>query len=98
VELDDTTARISRLLYPDATVRSESFADTRIPANTFDATIGNVPFADLVLHDPIDNANRHALHNHFILKSSASPAPAGSSPSSPAGSPSTPPTRQLDAR
>ena len=50
VELDDTTARISRLLYPDATVRSESFADTRIPAGTFDATIGNVPFADLVLH------------------------------------------------
>lgn len=77
VELDDTTARISRLLYPDATVRSESFADTRIPAGTFDATIGNVPFADLVLHDPIDNANRHALHNHFILKSLRLTRPGG---------------------
>lgn len=77
VELDDTTARISQALYPDATIRSESFADTRIPGDTFDAAVGNVPFADIALHDPIDNANGHSIHNHFILKALRLTRPGG---------------------
>ena len=77
VELDETTARISQLLYPHATIHAQSFADTKIPDGFFDATIGNVPFADLVLHDPIDNANGHSLHNHFILKSLRATRPGG---------------------
>ncbi len=77
VELDETTARISQLLYPQATIHAQSFADTRIPDGFFDATVGNVPFADLVLHDPIDNANGHSLHNHFILKSLRATRPGG---------------------
>ncbi|WP_228495966.1 DEAD/DEAH box helicase family protein [Microbacterium sp. VKM Ac-2870] len=77
VELDETTARISQLLYPQATIHAQSFADTKIPDGFFDATVGNVPFADLVLHDPIDNANGHSLHNHFILKSLRATRPGG---------------------
>ncbi len=69
VELDPVTARISRQLYPQATVRAESFAQTRYPAGVFDAAVGNVPFADVVLHDPQHNPGRHSMHNHFILKS-----------------------------
>lgn len=77
IELDSTTARISQYLYPHAKIRAESFADTRIPGGYFDATVGNVPFGDITLHDPIDNANRHALHNHFILKSLRLTRPGG---------------------
>ena len=69
VELDPTTAAIAQALYPTATVRPESFADTRYPAGHFDLAIGNVPFGDIVLHDPRYNAQRLALHNHFIVKS-----------------------------
>lgn len=77
VELDSTTARISRLLNPDATVRNESFADTRLPEGSFDAAIGNVPFSSAVLHDPMHNRGEHSMHNHFILKSLALVKPGG---------------------
>ena len=69
VELDPTTAAIAAALYPHAEVRAESFAAMRLPDGYFDAVIGNVPFADVRLHDPRHNPGRHSLHNHFILKS-----------------------------
>lgn len=68
VELDPVTAAISRALYPHAEVRGESFADTRLPEGSFDAAIGNVPFSDVTLHDPVHNPTRQSMHNHFILK------------------------------
>ncbi|MEU7822965.1 hypothetical protein [Catellatospora sp. NPDC049133] len=69
VELDPTTARIAQLLYPQAKVLNESFAATRAPANTFDLAVGNVPFANVVLHDPRHNPHGFSIHNHFIVKS-----------------------------
>lgn len=78
VELDSTTAAISRALYPQATIRNESFADTRIPAGSFDATVGNVPFGDFALVDRVHNPGRaESIHNHFILKSLALTKPGG---------------------
>ncbi|MGO9790050.1 MAG: methyltransferase domain-containing protein, partial [Solirubrobacteraceae bacterium] len=71
VELDPASARLAQALYPHASVRNESFADTRLPDGHFDLTVGNVPFADVRLHDPQNNAGRHSIHNHFILKSLA---------------------------
>lgn len=77
VELDPTTAAITQALYPAADIRAESFADTRLPADTFDLTIGNVPFANVTLHDPRHNAGRHSMHNHFIIKSMGLTRPGG---------------------
>jgi hypothetical protein len=77
VELDPLTATISQLLYPHAEIRAESFADTRLPEGSFDAVIGNVPFADVRLHDPVHNRSGHSMHNHFILKSLALTRPGG---------------------
>lgn len=68
VELDPITAGIARSLYPHAEIRAESFADSPFRSGTFDAAIGNVPFADVVLHDRRHNAGRHSLHDHFIIK------------------------------
>ncbi len=69
VELDPVTARISALIYPQATIRAESFADTRYPADHFDAAIGNVPFADVTLHDKRHNPHGDLpMHDHFIVK------------------------------
>lgn len=76
VELDPTSAQIAQALYPQATIRSESFAESRFPA-LFDGVIGNVPFGDVALYDPIHNPNRHSIHNHFILKSLGLTAPGG---------------------
>lgn len=47
--MDPTTARIARALYPQAEIRGESFAVTRLPRGHFDAAIGNVPFAEITL-------------------------------------------------
>lgn len=77
VEMDPLTAAISRGLYPHATVRGESFADTRLPEGHFDAAIGNVPFGNITLHDPVHNATRQSMHNHFILKSLRLTRPGG---------------------
>ncbi|HCU48911.1 MAG TPA: helicase [Micromonosporaceae bacterium] len=68
VELDPTTASISRLLYPHAYILTESFAATRAPAASFDAAIGNVPFGNVILHDPRHNPHRLTIHNHFLVK------------------------------
>ncbi|PZO60204.1 MAG: hypothetical protein DI639_05365 [Leifsonia xyli] len=77
VELDRTTAGISRHLYPGAEVRAESFADTRFLTGHFDAVVGNVPFANVALHDPAHNSGGHSIHNHFIIKSFALTRPGG---------------------
>ncbi|MET3952838.1 helicase-related protein [Arthrobacter sp. UYEF36] len=77
VELDPTTAAISQALYPEATVRAESFADTKLPTGHFDLAIGNVPFGNVPLHDPRHNAGGHSIHNHFILKSLELTRPGG---------------------
>lgn len=77
VELDPLTAAICAELYPHATVRAESFADTRLPEGHFDAAIGNVPFSSVTLHDPLHNATRQSMHNHFILKSLRLTRPGG---------------------
>ncbi|MEX5265898.1 helicase-related protein [Kocuria sp. CPCC 205231] len=77
VELDPVTAAISQAIYPQATIRTESFADTRMPGGVYDAAVGNVPFSRNTLHDPRHNAGGHSMHNHFILKSLALTRPGG---------------------
>ena len=62
VERDPVTAAIAAHLYPQASIRAESFADTRIPAMYFDATVGNVPFGKFKLSDPAHNPGPAAVH------------------------------------
>ncbi|WP_147915223.1 hypothetical protein [Ruania zhangjianzhongii] len=77
IELDPISATIARGLYPEAAVRTESFADTRLPRGVADAVVGNVPFGDIVLHDPEFNPGRHSMHNYFIIKALALTRPGG---------------------
>jgi N12 class adenine-specific DNA methylase len=71
VELDGITARISKQLYPDATIFAKGFEETHLPDNFFDAVIGNIPFGNYPVHDP---AYRHSpvtrtIHDYFLAKS-----------------------------
>lgn len=68
IELDPTTAAVAAALYPNADIRAESFADSCLSEDSFDLTIGNVPFANLSLHDRLHNRAGHSIHNHFIIK------------------------------
>ncbi|WP_104111866.1 helicase-related protein [Arthrobacter sp. N199823] len=69
VELDPITASIAQALYPQAMIRTESFADTPLQKNSFDLAVGNVPFGKTPLYDKTFNPNNHSIHNHFIIKS-----------------------------
>ena len=68
VELEPVTAQIAAVLYPDADIVNESFADTRARENSFDLAIGNVPFGSFALTDRRHNPSGHSIHNHFIIK------------------------------
>ena len=52
VETDALTAAVASFLYPSAQIRHEGFETTRVPENSFAATVGNVPFGRYVVYDP----------------------------------------------
>ncbi|MFI1012653.1 hypothetical protein [Streptomyces sp. NPDC020965] len=75
IELDPTTAQIAKAIYPDANVLNENFAETDAEPGTFDASIGNVPFASIPFGDKRYPAE--SLHNGFITKDLALTRPGG---------------------
>jgi N12 class adenine-specific DNA methylase len=77
VDNDPITAAIAAALYPAAQIRAEGFETTRVPANSFAAVIGNVPFGNFTVYDPAHNPQRFSIHNHFIVKSLDLTAPGG---------------------
>ena len=78
VELDDITGKIARKLYPQARIHIQSFEKTRLPESSFDAVVGNVPFADVRPNDKTYNPQRSlSLHNYFIYKSGRLLKPGG---------------------
>ena len=68
IELDPITAQIAQHLYPDAEIRNEGFETTTMPDASVDLVVGNVPFGQVALNDPIHNPTHESIHNHFILK------------------------------
>lgn len=78
VERNEVSGAIARLLYPAADVRVESFGDTPVRPDTYDAVIGNVPFGNYPVRDRVHNpGNQLLIHDHFISKSLAGLKPGG---------------------
>jgi tRNA1(Val) A37 N6-methylase TrmN6 len=69
IEMDPSTARIAKLLYPEAWVRQEDFTKAKI-GETFDLTIGNPPFSDRTVRsgDPSGKLGL-SLHEYFMARS-----------------------------
>jgi N12 class adenine-specific DNA methylase/adenine-specific DNA methylase len=68
IELDPVTARIARLLQPQARILNSDFARVDLPAS-FDLAIGNPPFSDRTVRS--DRAYRLMglrLHDYFIAR------------------------------
>lgn len=66
VEMDGISGRIARALHPAQDIRIENFRDTKLPEESLDAVIGNVPFVDLKLDY---RGQRLATHDYFMAKS-----------------------------
>lgn len=77
VERDPTSAGIARLLNPDATVITSPFESARLPGG-YAGAIGNVPFGDVTVHDPLAPSSvKSSLHNYFIWRILQEVAPGG---------------------
>jgi N12 class adenine-specific DNA methylase len=69
IEVDPSTARIAKLLYPEAWVRQEDFTKATL-SETFDLAIGNPPFSDRTVRsgDPSGKLGL-SLHEYFMARS-----------------------------
>ena len=69
VEMDPITARIAKLLHPNARIRAEDFTKARI-AESYDLVIGNPPFSSRTVSadDPAGQLSL-SLHDYFIARS-----------------------------
>ena len=67
--MDPITARIAKLLHPNARIRAEDFTKARI-AETYDLVIGNPPFSSRTVRadDPAGRLSL-SLHDYFIARS-----------------------------
>ena len=74
VELDSISGRIAKAIHPDHDIRIENFRDTRLPEDSIDAVIGNVPFADVKLDY---HGQKLSLHDFFFAKSVDALKPGG---------------------
>ncbi|MDA8250834.1 MAG: methyltransferase, partial [Rhodospirillales bacterium] len=69
IEADPITARIARLLFPEAWIRAEDFTRARL-AERYDVVVGNPPFSDRTVRadDPAGRLGL-SLHDYFIARS-----------------------------
>ncbi|MFJ2566582.1 SNF2-related protein [Streptomyces sp. NPDC087568] len=78
VEVEPTTAAISRRLYPDAEIISSGLEELPLADGGFDAVVGNVPFGRYKRFDKVHNADlKLSIHDHFVLKSLYATRPGG---------------------
>lgn len=68
-ELDSLTGRILSKLYPQSKVNVEGFEFTKVPLNSQDLAITNVPFGQNAPYDRFyPELSKFSLHNYFIAK------------------------------
>lgn len=69
IELDQVTAQIAKLLYPNSTIINKGYQDVTIPANYFDVAVGNPPFGSQHVYDPQHrDLSDFSIHNYFLSK------------------------------
>lgn len=69
VELDSITGRIAQQLYQCAQITVAGYEKSNFPNDFFDLAIGNVPFGQYAVNDPVYNKLGFSIHNYFFVKS-----------------------------
>ena len=77
VELDNISGRIAKLLYPTAKIEICGYEKTDFPNNFFDIAVGNVPFGQYKVNDPVYNKLGFSIHNYFLAKALDQVRPGG---------------------
>ena len=68
VELDSLTGRISRQLYPQATIHLQGFETVNWRDLRFDAMFSNIPFHNIRIHDRRYTSSYY-IHDYFFIRS-----------------------------
>ena len=66
IEIDSVTARLAKLLYPDADIRHQPFEEARLADGYFDVAISNIPFGDYRPFDPRFKYWSFVIHDYFF--------------------------------
>jgi N12 class adenine-specific DNA methylase len=66
VEIDSLTARLARMLYPDADIRHQPFEEARLADGFYDVAISNIPFGDYKPFDPRFKSWNFVIHDYFF--------------------------------
>lgn len=80
IELDTTSGKIARLLYPKADVHVAGFEQVKMPDSYFDLAVSNVPFGNYAVHDPAYKRNpgvTRSIHDYFFAKAIDKVRPGG---------------------
>lgn len=68
-ELDSLTGRMLSKLYPQANIIVDGFENSKVPVNSVDLAITNVPFGAKAPYDRLyPDLSKFSLHNYFIAK------------------------------
>jgi len=77
IEIDPLTARLAKLLYPDADIRAQPFEEATLPTNGFDLALSNVPFGDYAPFDTKLNPRKFHIHDYFFVATAERVRPGG---------------------
>lgn len=77
IEIDSLSARMARLLHPDAAIRQQGFERSQLPDEGFDLVISNVPFGNYKVFDPEFNQHGFLIHDYFFSKAMQKTRPGG---------------------
>lgn len=77
IEIDSVTARLAKLLYPDADIRHKPFEESVLPDSGYDVAIGNIPFGDYKPFDPRFKGWNFLIHDYFFAATLEKVRPGG---------------------
>ncbi len=77
IEIDSVTARLARMLYPDADIRHQPFEESKLADGFYDVAIGNIPFGDFTVCDARFKAWKFVIHDYFFAAALEKVRPGG---------------------
>ena len=77
IEIDSTTVRLAKMLYPDADLRHQPFEEAKLADGFYDVAISNIPFGDYKPYDPRFKNWSFVIHDYFFAASLTKVRPGG---------------------
>lgn len=77
IEIDSVTARLAKMLYPDADIRHQPFEESKLADGYYDVAISNIPFGDYKPFDSRFKKWSFVIHDYFFAKALDKVRPGG---------------------